>query len=369
MATVIKPKRSSTPGSAPTTANLAEGEIAINLPDKKLFVRDAANNILTVAEPVIPAVEDAADIVMTGDLTVEGDFIGASNVGIGYYPGGPLGGSPQTEFSPYTPDANTNHLLYKNYIPIASNAGNPTLYEVTQFSGTDGDTFVGQVGWRHMGAGGQAGKDRYEIIHLSDDGTTQNKMVSLQYNNAIYLSTTDVGSAVDWRIAGGAITHLRPTTIDDNLTVNGVTELGKLQLFTDNTDINSMLDSVTMPSGDQLHNHLRGTLDYGANAIPNGAKSSITFSAKNDADGDNIVARFASQYDTGDNNMMEIEVSDNNGNFTTNSFSNTKFELGTPIKLWSGASDPANPENGWVYYNTTTDKMRLYAGGAWVDVN
>ncbi len=46
MALKIKPKRSSTASQAPTTSNLEAGEIAVNLADKKLYVRDTSNNIL-----------------------------------------------------------------------------------------------------------------------------------------------------------------------------------------------------------------------------------------------------------------------------------------------------------------------------------
>ena len=48
MAQVIKPKRKFTTG-APTTSDLAEGEIAINTFDKILYIRDNANNIIEVA--------------------------------------------------------------------------------------------------------------------------------------------------------------------------------------------------------------------------------------------------------------------------------------------------------------------------------
>ena len=43
------------------------------------------------------------------------------------------------------------------------------------------------------------------------------------------------------------------------------------------------------------------------------------------------------------------------------------FEV--PIRNAQLSADPANPENGWQYYNTTTHKLRLYANGAWVDLN
>lgn len=42
MANVLKPKRSSVASSIPTTSNLADGEMAINSADKKIYVRDGA---------------------------------------------------------------------------------------------------------------------------------------------------------------------------------------------------------------------------------------------------------------------------------------------------------------------------------------
>ena len=50
MATVIKPKRSETRGSAPTTSDLVAGEIAVNTADKKIYIRNSSNQIVTLAQ-------------------------------------------------------------------------------------------------------------------------------------------------------------------------------------------------------------------------------------------------------------------------------------------------------------------------------
>lgn len=47
----------------------------------------------------------------------------------------------------------------------------------------------------------------------------------------------------------------------------------------------------------------------------------------------------------------------------------TEAAFEVPIKNANLSADPANPQNGWQYYNTTTHKLRLYANGAWVDLN
>ena len=45
MANIFKPKRSSTASSVPTTSNLADGELAVNSADKKIYLRDGSNII------------------------------------------------------------------------------------------------------------------------------------------------------------------------------------------------------------------------------------------------------------------------------------------------------------------------------------
>jgi hypothetical protein len=42
----IRPKRSNTPGSVPTSGQLVEGEIAINIPDQKIYVKDSTGDVV-----------------------------------------------------------------------------------------------------------------------------------------------------------------------------------------------------------------------------------------------------------------------------------------------------------------------------------
>lgn len=58
MAIKFKPKRSTTADNVPSTANLEAGEIAINLADKKLFVRDTSNNVLELTTRTINSLDD-----------------------------------------------------------------------------------------------------------------------------------------------------------------------------------------------------------------------------------------------------------------------------------------------------------------------
>ena len=53
MATVIKPKRSESAGSNPTTSDIAVGEIAVNTADKQIFIRDSSDNIVQLGGGIL----------------------------------------------------------------------------------------------------------------------------------------------------------------------------------------------------------------------------------------------------------------------------------------------------------------------------
>jgi microcystin-dependent protein/phage-related tail fiber protein len=65
---IIKPKRSEVTGKLPTTDDLVEYEIALNIPDKKIFVKDSKNNIQVVASVDVPPVTSVAG--KTGAVTL-----------------------------------------------------------------------------------------------------------------------------------------------------------------------------------------------------------------------------------------------------------------------------------------------------------
>lgn len=76
MSHIIKPKRTSSAGRVPTTSNLEAGEIAINLADKKLFVRDTSNTILELTTRTMGSLED---IYISGEVNEQPMHYNASN--------------------------------------------------------------------------------------------------------------------------------------------------------------------------------------------------------------------------------------------------------------------------------------------------
>ena len=64
MAVVIKPKRSETSG-APASGDLEAGELAVNLADKEIFVKNSSGAVITIANF---ATADPSLTFPTGDL-------------------------------------------------------------------------------------------------------------------------------------------------------------------------------------------------------------------------------------------------------------------------------------------------------------
>ena len=49
MAVTIITKNSSTPGSAPSAGSLSQGELAVNVADKKLYTKDSGGSVVTLS--------------------------------------------------------------------------------------------------------------------------------------------------------------------------------------------------------------------------------------------------------------------------------------------------------------------------------
>lgn len=104
MAIVIKPKRSETASSAPTSSDLAVGEIAINTADQKLYIKDSGGNVRSIGgSNVIQFPYDDTDLGNLSSATQNSDL-------------GQLGGSVSF------PDGNYDNLTVHTSLTVNGNA-------------------------------------------------------------------------------------------------------------------------------------------------------------------------------------------------------------------------------------------------------
>jgi hypothetical protein len=78
MSNTIQIKRSSTAASVPTAGQLAVGELAVNLADKKLFTKDASNAVVELTKPDPTNGFSFRNRIINGDMRIDQRNAGAS---------------------------------------------------------------------------------------------------------------------------------------------------------------------------------------------------------------------------------------------------------------------------------------------------
>jgi hypothetical protein len=77
MTTVIKPKRSTVPSSVPTAGNLEVGELAINIPDGKLYTKNTDGTIKELGGAGSVTLQGATN---AGNVTTNNLILNGSNL-------------------------------------------------------------------------------------------------------------------------------------------------------------------------------------------------------------------------------------------------------------------------------------------------
>ena len=225
MAVDIKLKRSHTHSNIPTTSDLAEGEFAVNTYDKKLYMRDGSNEIVTVANEYATDFDSTTKVLYVTVATSTSDHpyhgTGSSNK---YKING--------VFSPYL------HLIPKNTYKFdqsdSSNSGHPLRFyldaaKATAFttgvttSGTPGssgaytqivvsDTTPSVLHYQcsaHGNMGWAAFTNTSNLTNFDRDDLSEG-------SSNLYHTTARVNSAIDSRVNASFVNNL--TIVADTAT-------------------------------------------------------------------------------------------------------------------------------------------------------
>jgi hypothetical protein len=173
MANVFKPKRSSTASSVPTTSDLADGELAVNSSDQKIYLRDGASvvevgNVSSDSGGISDIVEDTTpqlggNLSSNGNNINFGDSASASDDRLNFGAG--------TDLSIYFDGTNS-------YIDVNPDAANHLYIRNNVGSDYSGDIRI------------QAKSGENSIICYDDSS------VELYYDNSVKLTTTSTGFSV-----------------------------------------------------------------------------------------------------------------------------------------------------------------------------
>jgi hypothetical protein len=132
MANTIQLKRSSTAGAVPTPEQLVQGEVAVNLVDKKLYTKDNTDTVVELIPAVLKTADTGSAKVPTGTQaqrdgspaagyfrfnTDVGKFEGHNGTSWGSVGGGATGGGSDAVF------VENDQTVTSNYtIPASKNA-------------------------------------------------------------------------------------------------------------------------------------------------------------------------------------------------------------------------------------------------------
>jgi hypothetical protein len=141
MADTILIKRSLTSGSIPSTSSLEVGELAINVPDAKLFLKQSGSNVETIRSLLTLDAPMSGNILLTGSITLSPNRVVQATAFSGSLFGTASAANSIT-FIPATASFATSASFAPTILP-AGTVSSSTQINTGSFSGSFSGTFTG----------------------------------------------------------------------------------------------------------------------------------------------------------------------------------------------------------------------------------
>jgi hypothetical protein len=410
MATIVT-KNSSTASAVPTTSDLVQGELAVNVTDKRIFTENASTQIVELGTN--PSSITTATATVTGTLTANGTFASSNAVLTGGTVNGiVIGGSTPQAITGTTVTASTGFVggltgnvtgnLTGNVTGnVAGNLTGNVTGNVTASSGTTtlNDLVVnGTADFTNTKltnvvtptAGTDAANKSYvddTVAAVIDSAPaaldTLNELAAALGDDANFAGTVTTALATKLPLAGGTMTGAiamgtakitglgDPTSAQDAATKTYVDTQDATKLSTTG---GTMSGAIAM--GTNKITGL-GTPTDAADATTKAYTDSILGSATSAATSAAAAATSASNAATSASNAAtSATAASDSASAAASSASEaaTSYDNFDDRYLGQKASDPTLDNDGdalltgAIYFNTTDDKMKVYTGSAWADV-
>ena len=410
MATIVT-KNSSTASAVPTTSDLVQGELAVNVTDKRIFTENASTQIVELGTN--PSTITTATATVTGTLTANGTFVSSNAVLTGGTINGMvIGGTSPLAITGTTVTANTGFVggltgnvtgnvtgnltgnvtgdLTGNVTGnVTASSGTTTLNNLV-VNGTADFTATKLVNVSTPTAGTDAANKDYvdtSVAAVIDSAPaaldTLNELAAALGDDANFASTITTSIATKLPLAGGTMTGAiamgtskitglgDPTAAQDAATKNYVDTADALKL---NLSGGTMSGAIAMGT-----NKITGAGDPTAaqDVATKAYTDSILGSATSAADSATAAANSAT---AAASSASAASTSETNASASASAAASSASEAATSYDnfddryLGQKSSDPALDNDGdalltgAIYFNTTDDKMKVYSGSAWVDV-
>ena len=403
MATIVT-KNSSTASAVPTTSDLVQGELAVNVTDKRIFTENASTQIVELGTN--PSTITTATATVTGTLTANGTF--ASNNAVitgGSINSTPIGATTPSTVRGSTVTATTGFVGGLTGNVTGNLTGNVTGNVVGNLTGNVTGNVTASTGTttlNNLVVNGTADFTNTKLTNITTptldsdaankgyvDATvaavidsapaaldTLNELAAALGDDANFSATVTTALATKLPLAGGTMTGAiamgtskitglgDPTASQDAATKTYVDTADATKL---NLSGGTMSGAIAMGTnkitglGDPTLAQDAATKAYTDSIL--GSATSAAASAAAAATSESNAATSASNAATSETNAL------NSANAAASSYDQFDDRY-----LGDKASDPTldNDGNalltGALYFNTTTDVMRVYTGSAWQDV-
>ena len=399
--TVIVTKNSSTASAVPTTSDLVQGELAVNVTDKRIFTENASTQIVELGTN--PSTVTTATATVTGTLTANGTFASSNAV----ITGGSINSTPIGATTPSTVRGST---VTATTGFIGGLTGNVTGNLTGNVTGNVTGDLTGNVAGNLTAGSGTTtlnnlvvnGTVDFNAAVLSDLGSpvvstdaatkgyvdtavsnvidaapaaldTLNELAAALGDDANFSSTVTTALATKLPLAGGTMTGAiamgtskitglgNPTSAQDAATKTYVDTADALKL---NLTGGTMSGAIAMGT-----NKITGVGDptLAQDAATKAYTDSILGSATSAADSAAAAATSASNAATSASNAATSATA----SAASATAAAASYDAFDDRYLGDKASDPTldNDGNalltGALYFNTTSDVMKVYDGSAW----
>ena len=410
MATIVT-KNSSTASAVPTTSDLVQGELAVNVTDKRIFTENASTQIVELGTN--PSTITTATATVTGTLTANGTFASSNAV----ITGGTINSTPIGATTPSTVRGSTvtattgfvggltgnvtgnltgnvtgnvtGDLTGNVTGNVTASSGTTTLNNLV-VNGTADFTNTKLVNITTPTAGTDAANKSYvddTVAAVIDSAPaaldTLNELAAALGDDANFAGTVTTALATKLPLAGGTMTGAiamgtakitglgDPTAAQDAATKAYVDTQDATKLSTTG---GTMSGAIAMGT-----NKITGVGDptLAQDAATKAYTDSILGSATSAADSAAAAATSASNASTSASNAAtSATAASGSASAAASSASEaaTSYDNFDDRYLGQKASDPTLDNDGdalltgALYFNTTSDAMKVYDGAAWVSI-